>query len=798
MSRARFLRAAPSERRERSGSGSSFVDEQKAARDAGTPSVSPSAPDATARTEPRAAAQGPAAPLGPERFRDDDSAASDALDPVSLFRYWKYTAPMLPTRALLNESGNGLSWNAGSHRTSVDRQRFRITNPVGPGRVGFEIEAGNPEAQLGLTHQFGPIATQGVLELTPTKLKVEGFATGPTVAGLASGMKSAAETERALAYLGLYRGDNEALEGTHGIEFERSLNAYALLGASRLASSVGIGGSLFPNVTRALTYRTHLPPEEAAKVLLEIDGPIGFIRDRARGARVWREKLAVPALDEPDTMRVGDIVSLRTGGGLTVGLLAGRFGAGVGAQVRMHGEFDVSVTKRSPTVVELSVTPVKVRAVEAFAGLPLFGDAGAQVADATSVKQTFRFDLAQPSGKAAYLAALKGQLPGSLSRSTKHSLESVREAYQTETLPAGVSRKTVELSTAHTKNVGAGFNFGFFREGGRIAGLGKWWVRSEGTHQLTDGQQVARFEHHGVEQRREVLLSGTERAGVTAVKRTWGKLETDRLKTDPLKTNTEADAFQSVVISACFSDDKVRGTELNDDIIARLNRCFELNLTPITLERSSEEWKFVVDRELDATELKALAQASDGGIARAAEKADSKAGALAELRNTLRAVSLPNEQADAVLDYVAAQGLNGFAALHWLLGGEREELELSYSTDAYSEPVRQADKLLLKYPRRFELTDTVDELAKRISDARPVLQTLERALKALGDDPISTEAQLAAQRKLLEAAFVRALEVVEVDHLGQAGRKAVHRALGLGFITPAYAAAREHLERAGI
>ncbi len=691
---------------------------------------------------------------------------------------------------------NGLSGKVGPVSVSADRLGLYFDGGVEKSTEtqtsASTVSVGHRNLQLTADHSFSDAPGR------PSVNGYVGYWDGSVAVGGGASITSADESltglldtwvtfDRTASHLGRYEGDDPKLEGTHQVQVHRNLGGTTILGLQKLAGAIGIGGMLTPSGSKDLVYRTYLPKEDAARVLLERKGVVGFLRDRARAVGLAKENVLIPKLDEPDTMKVGDELELSTTGALSVGLSAGAFGLSAGAQVVLHGQFDVAVKKTGEQEVELTVTPAHLRALQAFVGLPLLGDAGVDASKARSLTQSFVFDLSRPEAKQAYLAALEGVMPGGVGELERASGAELRSKVKNEQLPEGVTRRFVEAQTGKRTTVGGGINFALVQEGSPIGGLGYYRTRATGRREITDGKVLVVDDTRDIERRAQVLISGTEKLGVRAAKRTVTEFD------DGGNART---AFGGVKLTATFADDRVRKLELNDEVIERINKAFGLSIAPMKRGRKNQEWEVQLSRELSAAELDRLANAALPDVERVEREVGLDEMSLATLTRALAGAKDPSERADRLLAFVSEHGLRAFAALHRLLGPEG--LAVVRSTNAYDSALEKVTLLELKYPEPFRIEEGSKALVQRFADTEKVLEDLDRARLDLTDDPFAGAEEQASTKKLLDEGRERAKRIIAVDHLTGVDRAALHETLGRGWVTSREERVREHLEKAGL
>lgn len=758
---------------------------------AGAPLHPPDGPRAPSQPAQRTPA--PASTASPTDALEPENRATLSLDGLqsSAGTIWQYHAPpMAETSAqglTVNWDGATAAATAGTASATASAARAQGSAAVTSGAVtgGLSVSEGQNELSVGykLAGVSGAPTVAGAVGSWKGALALGVSASGSLkdVTGLAALYGTA---DRGLTLLGPYEGSEPTLQGTYQVEVKRELFGMGIFNLSRLAGSLGLSGGLVPSGAKATRLRTHVPNELARTLALEPKGVVGFLRDKARAVSLLEEPVPLPRLDQPELLKVGDEVGVRTSGALSLGVAAGSFGLPVGAQVTAQGDFELEVKKPAADQVELTVTPVRVRGAMVSAGLPLVGDFSAQLSSATALSQSFTFDLREPDARAAYLLALEGKLPGQVQLADgKKATASVRG----EQLPQGVTRRFADRMSATQRTLGASVSLAFVQRGGPVGGLGTYFSSSSGTRTLTDGATTASFEQREVQRRREVLLSGTEHAGVRATRRTLTTFDAE---------GNPSSAFGGVRLLATFSDDKVRGLEFNAEVVDSINGLFGLEAKPMERKRQGQGWQVSLSRTLGEAELAALATPSPARLS-AATATGLTRGALNDFVKSLQQRDSTEERAERVLTFISKEGMAGFAAVHALLGGEPAALEVERVTDAYSAPLQQLQTFSLVHPARFEATHGAKALQERFGDAAKLVERLDGALADLSDDPFpSSDTQ--AVRARLEAGVLTAKAAVSVAHLSPKERRALHQELGSGWVTQREFEAQLHLEAAGL
>jgi hypothetical protein len=706
-----------------------------------------------------------------------------------------------PTASLAH-SAHGVSLSAArneqvnadtrTHSTAVGLSRGALSVDVsrsregGAGSTALTLEKG----WLGMYHSNawslpgGPVGTTLSVGGWRDSLLVGGDAarTGDTGLTQSLGALALFSANRQVRDLGEHTGNVQELHGTRKIELTTTLSRGAGFGAGVAGGWIGVGGSLTLDEGRDVMYRTHVSPERARKLLHAETGVARVIKDKARVVGMLRDPVEIPDLASPELLRVGDELAVSTSGAFSLGVALGGVGMRLGAKALARGGFHLAVRKLDHDRVELAVTPSKVRGIHVFADAPLVLDVRAARLVGGALRQAFVFDISQTSAREAYQRALKGDLPNGL-----HAVKSVSQptdealvlALRQEVLPAGVTRSHLEKLDLERVRTGFGINFGPIQEGGIISGLGLHRVTTRERHFVTDGEASIIEETRGLERRREVLLSGTEHAGVSAT------LRSSALYDDK---GTATWQFEGLGLKGHFSDSRVRGLELNDEVIDHINTAFGTLFPHFQRKGHSQSRQVTLERRFDAADFAALARMPPQSLALAAHSADTSEEDLRELSTTLSQLTRDHDAARALQDYVATHGMKGFGALHRLLG-KPEQLAVTTSSSAYEEPTEQARTLKLKYGTPVAVGSSPDDLLKRFSEGKKALARTEQSvLDAESDVLLSAGERVAMVRQITRVAD-EIRELLRVDHLPQPERERLVLELNAGWVS----SADEHL-----
>jgi hypothetical protein len=565
--------------------------------------------------------------------------------------------------------------------------------------------------------------------------------------------------------------------GKRRIELARSFGHGVNAGPGAIGEVIGFAGRVGKSKDKSIIYRTTVDDAEARSLVCERGGVVGFFRDKARAAGLKEDPVTVPDLRQPESLKVGDELIVSVSGGFSGALLVGGLPFRVGAMGLMQGEFEVAVKRHDDRRVEVVVTPSSVRGMQARGYAPFVFDADASRVGAKALRQGFVFDLEDPQAHAAYLKLLDGDLPGGLPdnvRKSNPSTSALHAAMKGETLPAGVQRTYVEAIKAKRKRMGVGVGFALWHRGGQFFGFGAEKVRTEEDATRIDPGSIRSAFTRGVEKRRQILLSGTETCGV------WARLQRATTFDD---TGAPSHVFAGLELELSLTDSRVRGFELNDEMIDKLNDELSLELPHFEEKGKSESREISAIRKLRTDDLELLSHGD--------------APELAPLREKMAAASSPLKQAEAVQRFVADKGMGAFGAVHRALGGGKVGLALTTSSSAYQSPPDTAEALGLKYPEAIFPGDDTKEVLERFEAASKALAGVKRGLVLLEDDPVLELPQKIMLRAQLKRAAVDLERVIDVSHLQPDQRQVMVDKLERGWTTRGERALIEHLQAAG-
>jgi hypothetical protein len=742
------------------------------------------APSPERRETEKPAAKEPAQPekagwQPPSRTHTGDASdAADALvsgatiiNPPSVL-----TAPTPGSTApAVSSSAHGVSVSAHGASAEVSRATLTVSGTrTGNGtedsvsaslaRNSFSVVAGGTR---GTRSASGNVAfTSGALSA--------GFdlARGGTKVTQAFGFVGTVSGDRKVADLGPTEGGRRVK-----LETSRGVGVWASLGLASPALSAGTTFSR--DRSKEVSYTTTLPTEAARAELHAGNAIERFVDARAKAFGLKADALAPPPMDEPEKLAVGDELTVAVRGSMSGGLALGAMGARAGAQASLRGDFELSLKKLSPTQVELVLTPTRVRGLQLFLDTPSPLEVDVTRVQARSLSQGFVFDLTQPGAKAAYLEALQGKLPaalGGLKAAAPADAKELVKLAKAVPLPSGVQRTFLEGVETTATGAGGGLDFGVLERLSGIAGLSTRTTRVSEDRARTDGAHTVVEASRGVEKRREVLLSGTETTQV------FGSVRTRVTFDDALKPTSH---FDGLGLSATLTDDKVRGDELDEEMVKRLNETFGLSLARSERPGRGLSRTVKVELNLSAEVLDSLAEATPDS-----RKGQALVATLQHLDATARA--------EQVRDFVAQGGLEAMGQVFRWAELAPDALSFTSEAGAYEKTGESARALALKYNAAIALTDGTGTITHRFEEVTKALdKTAEAKLDALAD-PFLTEDARSTVTATLGGDSTTLTTLISFDHLSKKDRAALKDELSSGWVTGAERRLIDHLEAGAV
>jgi hypothetical protein len=640
---------------------------------------------------------------------------------------------------------------AGSEGLKVKKDEVGVT--VGRKRTSRLSDSETLDTATNFDFLLGNRKASGAVQQSRTRSKVDDDGVLQQKSHFAR-LEGRLEAFREVADKGPVEGGDPALEGKHRIEVHQKVDGGGGAFLGQLEGGVGLFGGLHLAKGKEIRYRTHMDPD-AAKVASSADEDRslkGRARQKIVGASLLDNKVALPDLSRPETMKVHDEVVLQTHGSVRASLGAMAYGARVGVQAQVKGEFKLAVKKTGADEVELDVTPVRVAGMRATGGVVL-ADIGVGRVGAEALRQTFRFDLSTESGRAAYQRALKGELPGGLASGDVEAKADGLGAFSRGDLPDGVQRMRLEKLEVRETDVNGQVGWMFLR-------AGRTRSRRTTDHMVTDGEVSVNLHGRTRELKKKTLLSGTEARGVT------GSLKAVTAFDD---AGRKVETFDSLTLSADYSDDKVKGLELNKDVIRGLNEDFGLGLEDFSIKGKKGARAVSVKASLTPDVLERLGQAGDAEVTAVADARDASGKRLLRLRDEVAKAADPQDAARCVQDFVAREGASGMGQVLALAGAE-QSLEVTTTSSDYDKPVADAKTLASRWADKPWTGDvSKKDLTDRYRSIRGAHDALEDGLLRLDDDPFfardaKAKEALATQLSEQKEALQPLLDLSAVPH----------------------------------
>jgi len=586
--------------------------------------------------------------------------------------------------------------------------------------------------------------------------------------GIDVGIFVGLDADRSIKDLGELTG------GGRRVEVSRTSGGRAFLSPGVFGDVIGLGGRFGGGKKKTVTFRTDLNFDEAQRLLTEKQGVVGWARDTARGAGLQKDPVVMPDLRAPETLAIGDELVTTTSGELRAGLFIGGLPFRVGAQGKMLGDFEVGVKRLDEHRLSFVVTPRRVRGLMGRLGIPIALDGDVSRVAARAMRQAFVFDLREPSARAAYERALDGELPGGVVVQGSAVQDSAAEesvpvdgdaldlqaVIAEERLPKGVDRTYAELIGAKRTQLGIGFAVGLWHRSGPFVGLGQQRVTTEHKSEVVTGEGVWTRDIRGTERRRQLLISGEETRGVfAALKRST------TFNSDGEATHT----FGGLTLELRLGDTRVRGMELNNDVIDVLNESFGLSLPPYGRAGRKRSREVTVARTLSAGDIDALEAARD----------DNLAPLCAALAETIGDVA----RAEAVQGFIASKGLRALATVCATLGSDTGDYDIVTCSSAYDEPVTRAAELALHHADPISGDVSKRDLTRRFADVDKALAEVKESLADAQADPLLDDREAERVTTELERAQQTLRSLMATEHLTPKTRAALIEFLDAGWTT---------------
>jgi hypothetical protein len=596
--------------------------------------------------------------------------------------------------------------SAGVTATRTSRQRLSDREALDTGRT-FDLMLGNRHASAAMTRS----STRAQLDRTHTIRQQSDF----------EHFGTQIEAFRTVTDHGPVNSDDPALAGKHLVELHQKVDGGGSASLGHMVDAIGIYGGLSLQRGKEVRYRTHLEADAAAAAAQhdEARGAMAAVRRQMPGASVLgASTVVVPDLSAPEAMRLHDEVGLSVTGSVSVKGGASAYGARVGIEGRVTGDFALTVKKVATDVMEVELAPTRIRSLRGTAGVVL-AEGHASLARASSFRQRFAFELSTKSGKLAYAAALAGHMPGALLAADVNAREEGLGLVRQDDMPLGVTRLLVEKIEVRQADVEGNLGWMFLKAGRNQS-------RRVTHHMVADANVSVNLHARGLERRRRTLLSGNETTSVTG---------SVRATTSYDERGRKVSGFDTLVLEARLSDEKVKGLEIDERMVSELNAAFGLSLPKTGQRGKKERVDVAVQVSLTRDGLSRIASASEAETARVARERHGEMGALRELVTTVSTTTDPRDAARVVQRYISDRGVYGMGQVVALAGAEAE-LALSSSSSAYERPLQDAKTWGGRYAGRpWDKDASESALTARYRAVRDTAVALEDARLRLLDDP---------------------------------------------------------------
>lgn len=514
--------------------------------------------------------------------------------------------------------------------------------------------------------------------------------------------------------------------GEYTVETTRKIGGSAGVDAiAPIASSgwFGIGGSLSVSADKEVHFRTHLT-EDRAKNLAEAESR-GKLKQRLAGATLIDAPIDVPDLSEPSELKVGDHIKIETRGTVEVGVF-GSFAILVQAGVKasITGDFELTVDKKSDTIVEVEVVPTRVKGAKLYADAVL-ADAYVSYAVAQQIGQKFSFDLSTDSGRRAYQQALKGKLPGGLTTDnldpTKHNLGKMQREFA-----PGVERLEVKRSKGVQTAASIKAGWLFLTSGARHA-------RTRTHEMVSDGETSANYTTYSRTNERQTIISGNEDNG------TSGRLHSTTIRTGPRKFETK---FEGYTATAFFTDTKIRGDEYRADMIDKLNKDLDAELIQPSIAGPTGIFADKRSRRVEATveftpeDIVDIKNTTPEVVEDVAKRHNISEGKINKLIANITDAKTNVDAAKYLDDFLRQNGRPGLGALIKLAKMEHKHVQFSTESGSYQGVIKDSSKYLLENGKPITGGMNKRDLTLRYKGGEKLLKAVNHGLDVLDDDPI--------------------------------------------------------------
>lgn len=529
-------------------------------------------------------------------------------------------------------------------------------------------------------------------------------------------------------YKGIYPQDGRfpEIRGKHKIEIDdrKGVSGQVAVAAnfSNLHVPIMIAFRAGPEFTAHRVYRTHVDLENAQRMLTESEIPgVLFLL----GKKIRETKL--PTFDEPNKFQVGDeFVETKTG------KLSGAFVAGLqsqipigavrfGATLDLTAEFELALRRLPANKFEISIEPKRIYEIGIFSSI--LNVIGAGYIDSMSLfkKQSFIFDFNIPEAVIAYNDLIEhGRLPTaheieihSEDRGPEYLLTEFRA--QNEQLKSrGIALNYLEQVQVSSDKLHAGLNARIIsgvvdivniadkrlrptkdRLNLRFDGIDWEFMQAEAKSIASNGIIAVRRSTSGYRKSVGQGFSGRFNKDLFVTHRRIHSIDDSSVAFTANKWQ-----FDSLMVHGQYEDNMVTGDQENQ-MASEINALFSTSIGHFDAKNSRQPRMINLERELSIVHLNQLTQdESKERIYNASQITGVSQQSMASLLSRMKGKH-PDMQALMVKAFIETQpGLNGFAAIHQLLGAKPEDLHIR-TESGYAAVVNTAKKFLATHADHF-------------------------------------------------------------------------------------------------
>ena len=344
---------------------------------------------------------------------------------------------------------------------------------------------------------------------------------------------------------------------------------------------------------------------------------------------------------------------------------------------------------------------------------------------------------------------------------------------QNEKLPTGVERSYLEKVDLTNQTRGGGLNWGVIHTGWGLTGLAAHNATFSETRALTDGAAAVDISTRGIEKRRQLLLSGTETLGVSSSIKRVTTFDADGQATK---------SFGGVDFGAKFSDDAVRGYELNRDMIGKINSAFGTAIPEFKEKGRKQSREISLSMGLNEEALGQLHVAPETTVHAAARATLVPTRDLISLQRHLKQAPTAEARAEHLQEFICKHGFAGMGAIHRLRPkSEQETLQITTSSNAYSNPSSMTSAFAFEFKEPMTAQSDAKDTIRRFKEGWKIKEEIKGGLQDLADDPLLTDTEKAQIKERLLEARATVDDKLSFSHLQPSERKALYDQMGDSF-----------------